>query len=520
MTSQARFGEPGTLDRRMFWDHVDAMPDALAVDDLTQRRTWAELADRTTRLAHLVRTGFGVAPGERVAAIMGNRVDYVELVLASLFGGVFTTAVNWHLTADEAAFILDDADARVVFTDAEHEAVAREAAGARPVVVVGHHLSDALDASSTERFPLDAPAGGTMFYTSGTTGRPKGVKRAVQSTVRDQLRAMDIAGTLLGLDGRGPHLVTGPLYHAAPLGFAVMDLMNGAPLIVMPRWDEQQALELIDQRDVRTTHLVPTMFVRLLRLPHGVREKHALDSLRVVLHGAAPVSEAVKRRMIDWWGPVLVEYWGASEGGVVTLVDSDDWLTHPGTVGRPTRSHEVFAADETGEVLPRGEVGQLWCKNLVQPAVFEYHDDPERTALAFREPGVYTIGDLGWVDDDGYVYLADRASNMIISGGVNIYPAEVEHVLIEHPAVVDVAVFGIPDDEWGESVKAAVELDEKFAPTPETELAILSFGRERLAGYKVPRSIDFEAKLPRQPTGKIYTRLLKEKYWSGRERNI
>lgn len=504
----------------MFWEHVSTRPDAIAVDDLRRQCTWAELGDRATRIAHLLRSGFDVEAGERIALVLGNRVEFVELVMGSLLGGVFATAVNWHLTATEIAYVLDDSGAKVVFTDADHEIVTRAAAGDRPVVLVGRHLDQALDACSTELLATDAQAGGTMFYTSGTTGRPKGVRRAVQSSVAEQFRALAAAGTILGLDGAGPHLVTGPLYHAAPLGFAVMDLMNGAPLVLLSRWDERRALELIDERRVRNTHLVPTMFVRLLRLNEAERQAFDGSSLHVVLHGAAPISEAVKRRMIEWWGEVLVEYWGASEGGVVTLVDSADWLAHPGTVGRPTRTHEVFVTDPDGHELPAGEVGLLWCRNLTTDEVFEYHDDPDKTAEAFRGPGVYTIGDLGWVDDDGYVYLADRASNMIISGGVNIYPAEVEAVLIEHPAVADAAVFGVPDDEWGEAVKAAVELVEGRSPTPATERSILAFAREHLAGYKVPRSIDFESELPRQPTGKIYTRLLRDKYWADRGRSI
>jgi long-chain acyl-CoA synthetase len=502
----------------MFWETVDERADEQAVDDLVRTRTWAQLADRSTRLAHLLRTGFGVGPGGHVAMVLGNRVEFVELILASLFSGTWITPVNWHLTAGEITYILDDSDATVVFCDEEHEAVTREAAGDRRVVLVGTALDTALDTVTTERFPLDGPAGGQMIYTSGTTGRPKGVKRRVQASVGEQLRALQTAGDVLGLDGQGPHLVTGPLHHAAPLGFAVMDLYNGASLVLMPRWDDAEALELITDRHIRHTHLVPTMFVRLLRMPDDVRAAFHPPSLELALHGAAPISEAVKRRMIDWWGDVLVEYWGASEGGVVTLVGAAEWLTHPGTVGRPTRTHEVVVRSPEGEPLPAGEIGRLWCRNLLTDEVFSYHRDAPKTAASFLGPGEYTIGDLGWVDDDGYVYLADREANMIISGGVNIYPVEVEHVLIEHPAVADATVFGIPDDEWGESVKAAVELTVDTKGAASTALAdeIVSFAREHLAAYKVPRSIDFHDQLPRQTTGKIYTRLLRDPYWSHR----
>jgi len=316
-------------------------------------------------------------------------------------------------------------------------------------------------------------------------------------------------------------------------------MLNGAPMIVMPRWDEKRALELLREREVHHTHLVPTMFVRLLRQvglagparsetePSEVdrtataeRAAFSAPSLHLVLHGAAPIAPAVKRRMIEWWGPVLVEYWGGTESGVVTLVDSREWLAHPGTVGRALPHWEAFAVGDDGRRLPPGETGALYSRHRDVPEPFVYHRDAEKTARAYLEPGVLTLGDVGWVDADGFVYLCDRASNLIISGGVNIYPAEIEQVLAEHPAVADVGVFGIPDDEWGETVKAAVQLAPGFAATPALEAEILAFGRAHLAGYKVPRSIDFERELPRHPTGKLLVRQLRERYWAGRERRI
>ena len=505
--------------------HLDpSRRDSLAVDDLTRRRTWAELDDRATRVGRFLRDDLGLAAGEHAAVVKGNRVEYVEVLLGALVSGVWVAAVNWHLTAPEIAFILEDSGARVVIVDPEHEAVTRDAVAlagaATPVVVVGPELEAVLSAASDEPFGPDDPAGGTMFYTSGTTGRPKGVKRAGATMVNARLLGMAAAGRNLGLDGGGPHLVTGPLYHAAPIGFALMDLVAGAPMVVMPRWDQAAALDLIDERSVRNTHLVPTMFVRLLRLDDERRQAFDGASLHTVLHGAAPIAPSVKHRMIDWWGPVLVEYWGASEGGVVTLVSSQEWLDHPGTVGRPTSTHEVFAVDVDGERLPAGGTGTLYCRNTVVDRVFEYHNDPVKTAAAFAGPGTYSIGDVGRVEEDGFVYLSDRAANMIISGGVNIYPAEIEHALAEHPAIGDVAVFGIPDDEWGEQVKAAVELAPGYEATDALLDDILAFARTRLAGYKVPRSIDVETELPRYPTGKLYTRLLKEPYWPDPERSI
>jgi long-chain acyl-CoA synthetase len=412
----------------------------------------------------------------------------------------------------------------VLFTDPEFEANARAAVAQVPrevqVVVAGPELDAVAASGSSAMFPLDGPGGGTMLYTSGTTGRPKGVKRVRQPSLQATLTMGGAAGIVLGLDGKGPHLVTGPLYHAAPLGFAAIDLANGGELILMPRWDEEQCLDLIDERQVRNSHVVPTMCVRLLRVPEERRAAFDGSSLSTVLHGAAPIAPSVKHKMIEWWGPVLVEYWGSTEGGVFTLVDSAAWLTKPGTVGKALPSYEVFATDPEGNRLPTGEVGTLYTRNLVTDEVFEYHQAPEKTASAHLAPGTFTMGDVGHVDEDGFVFLSDRSANMIISGGVNIYPAEIEQELIDHPAVADVAVFGIPDDEWGEQVKAAVELAEGYEASDALAAELIEFARTRVAGYKVPRSIDFEDQLPRHPTGKLYTRLLRAPYWEGRETSV
>jgi long-chain acyl-CoA synthetase len=491
----------------------------LAVDDLTRSRSWSELDDRVARLRGVL-ADLGLRPGDHLAMVMGNRVEFVELVLAALTSGVWLTPVNWHARPDEITYVLDDAGAAVVFADPAHLPATREAAGDRTIIEVGDEFDRVLTAREPKPLDLDGPPGANMIYTSGTTGRPKGVRRGRQPDLDRQLDALRKAGSVLGLDGGGPHLVTGPLYHAAPLGFAVMDLLNGAPVIVMPSFDATRTLELIEERRVHNTHLVPTMFVRLLRLSDERRAAFEPASLATVLHGAAPIAPAVKERMIAWWGPVLVEYWGASEGGVVTLVSSDEWTAKRGTVGRPTANHEVFVTDDDGRILPAGETGLLWCRNTTTDDVFGYHNDTERTARAFRGPGTYSIGDIGRVDEDGYVFLADRASNMIISGGVNIYPAEVEAALMEHVAVADVAVFGVPDDEWGESVRAAVQLREPTTDPEATERDLIAFARERLASFKTPRSIEFHEELPRAPTGKLATRVLKEPHWRHRDQRI
>jgi long-chain acyl-CoA synthetase len=495
-------------------------PNGLALDDALggSPRTWAELADRTTRLANWIGE-LGARPGDHVAVWMGNRVECIELMIAGILSGVWLTPVNWHLTRDEIAYVIGDSGARVLFTDATYAPLAREIF-AGPVIVAGEELESGLRAASDAPKRSDAPAGGPMIYTSGTTGRPKGVKRHRAATLAAAFEAQVAYARVIGVDAPGPHLITGPCYHAAPLMYAIYAQTAGAPILVMPRWEERLALALLREREVGSTHLVPTMFTRLLRLPDEERAAFSAPALRTVLHGAAPIARATKQRMIDWWGPVLVEYWGATESGVITLATSEEWLAHPETVGRVLPAFEVFAVDDDGRRLPAGENGLLYARHRTTPRLFEYHAAPDKTAASFLDAHTFTIGDIGRVDAQDFVYLADRQSHTIISGGVNIYPAEIEAVLVEHPAVADAAVFGIPDDDWGESVKAAIELRAGRTPSEELASEILRFARDRLAGYKVPRSIDFEPTLPRHASGKLYLRELRDRYWAGRSRRI
>ncbi len=497
-------------------------PDSLALDDGERQRTWSQLADRTNRLAHLLRDDLGLAAGDHAAVLMSNRIECVELMTAAIHAGVWLTPINWHLTPDEIAYVVEDSGARVLFAD---DGYAEAARACRPetVLIAGDELDRAADDADDAPMDRSGPAGGPMIYTSGTTGRPKGVRRHHPATLGDALRIQAAGGADLGLGGAGPHLVTGPCYHAAPLMFAVYDQMNGAPIVIMPRFDASLALATLQEREIGQTHLVPTMFVRLLQLPDEERAAFQAPALKLVLHGAAPVSRAVKQRMIDWWGEVLVEYWGATESGVITLANSREWLEHPETVGRVLPSFDVFAVDENDRRLPPGGEGLLYARHREVDDLFAYHGDPEKTEdsrLGDHEPGAFTIGDIGRVDADGFVYLADRQSHTIISGGVNLDPAEIEHVLQEHPRVADVAVFGVPDDEWGESVKAAVELVPGAEASNALALELLDFAREHLAGYKVPRSVDFEQALPRHASGKLYVRKLRDPYWKDRQRKI
>ena len=485
-------------------------PDGVAIQDDRGERTWSELLDRVVRLANGLTDQLGVAPDGHVAALLPNRSELVELAVAGPLAGLWVTPINRHLTADEVAYVVEDSGASVVLTDAT--LVGHVPDGVR-VIDVDRDLPDLIDTFSDAPPDLDATAGGSMLYTSGTTGRPKGVRRGRPPSRRAVIEGARRYGGAVGLDGSGPHLVTGPLYHAAPLGFAIYDLYAGAPMVIMDRFDALGTLEAIETHAIEHTHLVPTMFVRMLRLSEAERAAHDHSSLTCVLHGAAPVSPAVKRSMIEWWGPVLVEYWGGSESGVVTLVDSETWLAHPGTVGRTVGSWEVFATDDDGTPLPAGHIGMLYCRNASIGSMFEYHQAPEKTSAAHLDAQTFTLGDIGRVEEDGYVYLADRAAHTIISGGVNIYPAEIEAVLQEHPAIADLAVFGIPDEEWGEQVKAAVCLHDGFTWSDELQSDFAAFARERLAGFKVPRSWDVHDELPRHPTGKLHVRRLRAPYW-------
>lgn len=492
---------------RLF-DHV-ADPSAVALHDGTRRLSFAELESRLPRLVAVLRD-LGLEAGDHAALYLHNEVAFAELVLAAFAAGVWLTPINWHLAEEEIAYVLEDSGAKLLFVGEGTRQ--RIPAGNRARVVDVAELEESIGAMPGGELDAAAVPGATMIYTSGTSGRPKGVKRRKAPTLEAALASYRAGGKAFGLDGTGPHLLSGPMYHAAPLLFAIYDLLNGAPLHLMPRWDEREALRAIATHRIRHAHFVPTMFVRMLRLPEDERRAADVSSLSLVLHGAAPIALDVKRAMIDWWGPVLSEYWGATEGGIYTLVSSAEWLERPGTVGRAVPTFEVFAIDETGARLPPNEIGTLCCRHLQFPDAFEYHLDPEKTAKSFPLPGVFTVGDLGHVDEAGYVYLSDRRSNLILSGGVNIYPAEVERVLSAHPAVADVAVFGLPDPEWGETVMAVVELVPEHAPSAELEAELVAFARRSLAGFKVPRRIVFEERLPRTTAGKLYVRALRERY--------
>ncbi len=490
----------------LFKQQLTNNPDSLAITDLTSRRTWRELHARVTALVTLLQTEYGIAPGDHIALLVGNRIDHVEAMLAGQLAGAWVTPVNTHLTASEIDYIRHDCGASLVFCDNSHEAL-----------LAPHGTGQIINLQTLGPLPTgteideSSPCGGSMLYTSGTTGRPKGVRRAKPDTVGQLLDRMRQAGRNFGLQGGGPHLVTGPLYHAAPGLLALYDLINGAPMIILPKWDCDTFFNAVQQYSVTTTHLVPTMFVRLLQHIDDKGNAPQLPSLNYVLHGAAPIAQSVKKRMIDWWGPILTEYWGGTESGIVTMVTSEEWLNHPGTVGKAIGNFDVFVGDESGKPIA-DDTGLLYCRHTELAQIFSYHNDPEKTAKAHPQPHVMSLGDIGRVDKEGFVYLSDRASHMIISGGVNIYPQEVEQALMNHPQILDVAVFGIPNPEWGEEVKALVQLQTGHQPSSDLAAAIRDFARQHLAGFKIPRSIEFTQALPRTATGKLRIHELRNKY--------
>jgi len=491
----------------LFKNKLQNTPDALALTDTQQTRSWRELEHNILALRQWLLNECQLQPNQHIALLIGNQVEFIEAMLAGIASGVWVTPINTHLSASEKLYILEDCDASLLLYGKEFEEFARNELPCAASNI--EKLIKTLTKNNPPALPDDAEAGGTMLYTSGTTGKPKGVRRNKPNLLKDALQNMRQGAKTFGLNGEGPHLITGPLYHAAPMLFAIYDMLNGANIIIMPKWNNEHFVELVHEYQVVTTHLVPTMFVRLLHL----NEEQSIpvekfSSLKLVLHGAAPIAPSVKKRMIEWWGPILVEYWGASEAGTSTLVTSKEWLEHQGTVGKALPHLEIFVGDEQGNPV-KDKSGMLFCRNKNLAQVFEYHKAPEKTKEAHPQAHTFCIGDIGRVDDEGFVYLSDRKSNMIISGGVNIYPAEIEQALIEHPAIADLAVFGIPDDEWGESVKALIELKNNFRANQAMIDGIKAFAKERIANYKVPRIIEFIEKLPRNAAGKVRIQDLK-----------
>jgi long-chain acyl-CoA synthetase len=511
---------------------VEERGDDVALVDEFNTRTYAELNERVNRLIHAVREA-GLGVGDVAGVLSGNRTEFFELTNALSQTGVVLVPINWHFTPEEISYILEDSGSSAIFTDHDYAHVAAEAASRIPEVrtkVVFGGLGpggfadyEEMLASGDPTEPAEQSAGALMFYTSGTTGRPKGVKSSVVEIggpLASIQFALGASASLLGVPQDGTALVSSPVYHTGPCMLALVPLGVGNRLVIRRKFDPAETLQLIDEHEITIVYAVPTQFVRLLRLPDDVRSAFDGSSLQYVLHTAAPCPPAVKRQMIEWWGPIIHEMYGATEGlAAGTTITSQEWLERPGSVGQALPTCEVLVLDEHGKRLGPGEVGQIYVKSLLGTD-FEYHNAPGKTAESHLEPGVYTYGDVGSLDEDGYLFLSDRKIDMIISGGVNIYPAEIEAAILNHPKVRDVAVFGIPDEEFGENVKAVVQPGEGETPSDELANDLMAFCRKHLAGYKCPRSIDFIEDFPRTETGKLQKRLLRDPYWEGEERRI
>lgn len=507
---------------------AEAEPDRVAVieggaGEVDGRQvTFGELVDAAHGHARGLR-GLGLGAGDGIVLLAPNNVGFLEVYFAALEIGVYVAPANWHLTGPEVAYILENSGSTVFVADERFADVATAAAteagldasrcfaigdvpGFRPLAEL------AVPAEGEGPLPSSRTLGAPMLYTSGTTGRPKGVRRPLTGASPDQVTVPNyyfFAG--FGIEAPdNVHICGSPLYHTAVLNFVAISLNLGQTVVLMDKWTPEEMLRLIDAHGVTQSHMVPTQFSRLLELPEDVRAKYDVSSLRTVVHGAAPCPKHVKQEMLDWWGPVLTEYYAGTEGGGCTIT-GEEWLRKPGSVGRPWKTTTLKILDDDGEEVPTGQNGNVYLQ--MHGSKFEYHRDSEKTAKTYVGE-MFTMGDIGYVDDDGYLFLCDRKNDMIISGGVNIYPAEIESEMTRHPAVRDVAVFGIPHSDWGEEVKAVVELAEGYAESDELKSEVLTDLAGRLAKFKIPRSIDVVAELPRQANGKLVKRTLKDPYWA------
>ncbi|MCB0991388.1 MAG: AMP-binding protein [Acidimicrobiales bacterium] len=490
---------------------------------------YAEFEARANRLAHLLRDR-GLRRLDHMSIFMENNDRYLESCAAGERAGLYYTCVNSYLTSEELAYILDNSESQVLITSAAKLEVALEAAAMVPRVVLtlvagggaqvsqrsGPDVGEVADlVEATAPWPAtpiaDEALGGAMLYSSGTTGRPKGIIRPLPDQSPGELTPL-----YSFLDGLWQYrqdmvyLSPAPLYHSAPQAAVNLAIRRGGTVVIMERFDPVEYLSLIERYQVSHSQLVPTMFSRMLKLDPAVRDGFDLSSLEFAVHAAAPCPVQVKEQMIQWWGPIIHEYYGATEGLGFTACNSEEWLAHKGSVGRVILG-DLHILDEEMNPLPMGEPGTIWFKTATE---FEYHNDPEKTAEATSPDGsMTTVGDVGYVDEDNFLYLTDRKTFMIISGGVNIYPQETENLLITHPKVADAAVFGVPNDDLGEEVKAVVQVMPGVQADDALTQELLEFCRAHLSRQKVPRSVDYEAELPRLPTGKLYKRVLRDKYW-------
>lgn len=498
-------------------------PEQIALCDSERSLRWAELDDVLSRAANALFEA-ELGPDRRVAVFAENAIETAIAHMGALIGGASSVPVNFHLTAEEVAYILEDSDTRILFVGPETAERGLEAARLAGVATVIAWRSEALSgatawdewlaAASTAELPLEHAPLPNLLYTSGTTGRPKGTNLppsmfAVGATVAEHL-----ANVARGPFARfGTHGVIGPLYHTGPLSGSRL-LVGGIPIVILSRFDAESVLQAIDRHGIESTVMVPTHFVRLLGLPEETRARYDLSSLKFVFHTGSACPVDVKRAMLDWWGPVIWEAYGASEVGTTCSIGPEDWLAHPGSVGRAAPPFKALVVDDEGNEVPPGTEGRLYFHDTTGRGVV-YHNDPEKSAAAHLRPGVFTLGEIGYLDDDGFVFITDRFSDMVVSGGVNLYPAEAENELINHPGIADVACIGVPHDEMGEELKALVIPADPVSPPDEKD--IIAWVRERISTYKCPRSVEFVSDLGRNSMGKINKRKLRAPYWQAEQ---
>jgi long-chain acyl-CoA synthetase len=502
--------------------HARAHPDKIAYQMAGTGKaiSYRELDELSNQGAHLFRS-LGLKAGDHVALLLENRLAFMEICWAAQRAGLYYTAISRYLTADEIAYIIKDCGAKVFITSPKCAAQVKDlvtGASDEPIFFMLDEAEPGFRSWDREAItqPLspvaDEVAGYDMLYSSGTTGRPKGIKKQFEGKPIDWLNPLltMLCANMCGMGADSVYLSPAPLYHAAPLRFNMMATTLGGTSVIMEHFDAEEFLRLVEKHRATQSQLVPTMFVRMLKLPEEARCRYDTSSLKGAIHAAAPCPVDVKAKMIDWWGPILIEYYAGSEGNGVTVCSSQQWLDHRGSVGRAVVG-KVKILDENDEELPVGEIGTVY---FADGPAFSYHNDPEKTTRAYNAKGWSTLGDVGYLDADGFLYLTDRKSYMIISGGVNIYPQETEDVLINHPAVADVAVFGIPNEEMGEEVKAVVQPHDMAKAGQALQAELIQFCKKHLSPLKCPRSVDFEAELPRTPTGKLVKRHLRDRYWS------
>jgi long-chain acyl-CoA synthetase len=506
--------------------HAQSTPDKLAfvMAGSGEQMTYAQLEARSNQGAQLFRS-LGLKTGDVIAILMENNVHYLPLCWAAQRSGLYFTCISSRLTAGETEYIVKDSGAKVLITSAAIAATAAEVAPLVPGVTLYMangsiapytSLETALDAQPTTPI-ADQASGADLLYSSGTTGRPKGVKTTLSGLdITDPGTLMNVTRGLFAFSADMVYLSPAPLYHAAPLRYCMSVGRFGGTVIVMEHFDPEQYLALIEKYKVTHSQLVPTMFVRMLKMPEAARTKYDLSSLKVAIHAAAPCPVDVKHKMIAWWGPIIHEYYAGTEGNGFVYCNSADWLAHPGTVGRAVLGVPHIMGEDGIEV-PVGEEGIIFFEGGPE---FQYHNAPEKTAESRNAKGWSTLGDVGKLDAEGFLYLTDRKAFMIISGGVNIYPQETENVLIGHPKVADVAVVGVPNEDFGEEVKAVVQPANWADATDETAAELMAYARQHLSAIKCPRSIDFMAELPRHPTGKLYKRLIRDQYWANKGSKI